>query len=408
MVNWEKESQRYQRRQKTAQSLPSEPAPTKSSRESAATDQENQKENTDFVQSKPYYTSRRQRQRQAAHPKRSTARDADSNAQTKPRFGRALFTTPEMDDQPPKHPLSKSLAALGAGFGALLLGSLLWLSPLTHVSAYQVSGNQNLSKETVLQDSGLQRGMTWLWAMDQSAEVNRRLQKAHLNVQNATLERKGRTITIKVQEYPAVAKIFKKDTLYPVMENQMILPAGSGGNLDQLPLLESFTLQEVKAIAEQLANLPLDVVKQVKRITNIATNDQNAGHIALEMRDGNILVSYINVLSERLVYYPDVKSQLGDKQGLINMEAGIFYTALTPANNPYATKAEKESYQQTQAKETPTSKPRSSSGQEQVLPDTETQRSANSTKMPASGDRSSIITKEDQEGTATEGTSQTQ
>ncbi|MDO4670270.1 MAG: FtsQ-type POTRA domain-containing protein [Aerococcus sp.] len=379
MVNWDKEAKRYHNRQQhkptperqdtdieETSDLRLDIKPTSSNEKEAEIDTSDQSVGT----VPRYYTSRRtrrleQEQAESSHSfKPSTATSAKMKAnqpEKKQRWHDRLFQHPTATKQPKQTPRhfpwreARPLVVMGSVFGALCLGGVLWLSPLTHVSAYQVSGNQHLSKETILKDSGLHAHMTWPWVMQQGNEVNRRLQKTHLNVQNATLERKGRTVIIKVQEYRPVAKIFKKDTLYPVMENQTILPKDSGGNLDQLPLLESFTPQGVKALSEQLGHLPQDVVKQIKRVTNIETNNQSVGRIALEMRDGNIIVSFINVLGERMAYYPDVKKQLGDKQGLINMEAGIFYAELTPENNPYATKEEKSSYLEAHPKSSKTS-----------------------------------------------------
>ncbi|MDO4680378.1 MAG: FtsQ-type POTRA domain-containing protein [Aerococcus sp.] len=411
MINWEKESKRYQRRQHASFSSETKKPKTAEPNETVEpatthTEQEQVEPNAQpQVASTHHYTSRRQRER---HKKQQVQKQTSGKgtSEEKPQKKQGSFfsrwkKTDHTTRRTPNTPhLTKKLGFWGTGFSLLLVGSALWLSPLTHVSAYQVVGNQNLSKETILADSGLHPQMTWFWAMTQGAEVNHRLQTAHLNVQNATLERKGRVVTIKVQEYPAVAKVFEKDTLYPVMENQTILPKDSGGNLSSLPLLESFNPTEVKAVAEQLGTLSMDVVKQIKRITNIQTNEHSAGKIALEMRDGNILVSYVNVLGERLAYYPDVKKQLGDKKGLINMEAGIFYAPLTPANNPYASKADKESYEkehpESSAKTSLSGTADSSSGGSET-PDVETQRS---TASSTSDNDSEVITSSEEESIA--------
>lgn len=374
MVDWNQESKRYQKRQKTTQApnptrrrakpqanksetrakAPSRPRPQRNQSSPRMSKQPASASDRLRAQLDALNQSEQSKRRHAQKRQRAQSYSTQAKNTSKPRQGKPVRKNQTRNSrhnnqhkpvatQPPRV-FSGQMFGYLMLFLALSVGFGLWVSPLSRLSSLAVSGNQLVSAETVLKDSGLNDQMSILDAMTSTNAVNQSLQGKHSNIKNATLQRDGREVTIQVQEYQPVAKVYVNGKLYPVFENQKVLSIDAKKHFDRLPLLETFENGQVERLAEALPKVPDDVRQKIKRITNIE-DETHPDRIALEMSDGNIVVSSITDFAEKLNYYPSIIKELKDESGLIDMEVGIYFEPLTPLNNPYATNEEKEAYQ---------------------------------------------------------------
>ena len=51
------------------------------------------------------------------------------------------------------------------------------------------------------------------------------------------------------------------------------------------------------------------------------------------MKDGNIVKAIIPTLAEKMAFYPQIKAQLKERQGTIDLEVGAYFTPFQEDTN---------------------------------------------------------------------------
>ncbi|KAA9300872.1 MULTISPECIES: cell division protein FtsQ/DivIB [Aerococcus] len=227
----------------------------------------------------------------------------------------------------------------------LLFVAIYLASPLNHVQGIQVRGNRQIKEEDLVRVSGLHPSMS-LGRVDALQETAmQRINAAYPQVQSVNIQVDDqRNVLINIQEHRVVGYVKKKDFYYPVLENQIILDKAMAEPDKELPLFEGFDDGQVLKLAEQLGQLPDRILQQIVSIHNTSTADY-PNHLSLKMRDGNIVTGFMLKFVDYLQYYDQVLEILDGQKGLLDMDLGIFFTELTPANNPFASAEEKEAYE---------------------------------------------------------------
>lgn len=235
------------------------------------------------------------------------------------------------------------------GTGSLLcliiIFSAMWLSPLNRIRSIEVVGNKTMTAEAVVEASHLYPNMDFWTIKGEQATVKNTLTKTFGSIRNITLEKgNNHAVIINVQEYRTVGYVKKNDFYYPVLENQTILSVPTAYVDENVPLLTDFDDSKALVLSQELAKLPDEVLKKISEIVLLKDNHEN--HIGLKMKDGNIVVGYIDTIAERMQYYSQIVTELDGKQGLLDMEAGIYFTTLNASNNPFASDEEKAEYKE--------------------------------------------------------------
>lgn len=171
-------------------------------------------------------------------------------------------------------------------------------------------GNQNISKDEIIQYSQLSVG-TSFWNV-KNDKIERNLKK-HPEIKSATVDKKfPNIIVIKVSEYQRVAFIKSNGKYLPILENGDILKSKKNNNKGFLnaPILINWSKgEDIQEMVAQLSELPKSIVNSISEIqyTPIPTDILQ---ITLYMNDGNEVKASVRNFSEKMQYYPSMVKEL--------------------------------------------------------------------------------------------------
>lgn len=90
-------------------------------------------------------------------------------------------------------------------------------SPLSEVKTITITGNQLVTDEVILDESGLEEGLN-IWNLAEADRVERLEQTTE--IQEATIERKlPSTVVVNVTEYPRVGYVSTEEGYFPLLQN---------------------------------------------------------------------------------------------------------------------------------------------------------------------------------------------
>ncbi|MGX7415494.1 cell division protein FtsQ/DivIB [Aerococcus christensenii] len=234
------------------------------------------------------------------------------------------------------------------GIGLCCVGiiafSSWWLSPFNRVQGLTVSGNRLVADEQLLFTSGLKPNMSYLGIEKETPVVTERLRAQYPSVQKAqVIAEDNFSVRLNVQEFRAVGYIDKEDFKCPVLENQQTLTDPLPYGEQDVPNLVGFGEDEIPELASQLGKLSDDILAQIEEVDNVS-DEIYQHHIAFKMKDGNIVVGFVESFAKRMQYYNQIVKSLKNQKGIINMEVGSFFEVKTPLTDPFASPEERERY----------------------------------------------------------------
>lgn len=247
------------------------------------------------------------------------------------------------------HWLVQILLLLPFMIGLLIFGTLA--SPWNHVQKIEVLGNKLIPADQVIINSAIQPQMSIPHIKSAQQEIRENLVTSHSAIRSASIRTENwHDVILEIQEYRPIAYVKRADFYYLVLENKMIVDEPEANMKLGFPQLTGFDEDDRGEIIGELTKLPDEILKQISEITNI---DGASTRIALKMNDGNIVTGLIPTIADRMQYYQSITEQLEGQTGLIDMEVGIYFTELTPGNNPFASEDERTAFQESVAAESP-------------------------------------------------------
>lgn len=215
-------------------------------------------------------------------------------------------------------------------FFILILAIVYFQSPLSKVNRIIVKGPQIVSRQNVIQASGITR-QTHIWDIRPARTVDKI--KKLPTVKNATLHILfPNTVTIRVQEYQRKAYLLKGGKYYPILQNGAELKAISGSVLPtDAPILIGFTsLKALSAVGEGLTGLPADLLHNISDIHYIA-GQAGSDDLLLYMNDENQVVASTKTFSKNIRLYPEIAANLPNgKKGTVHLSVASYFV---PYNN---------------------------------------------------------------------------
>jgi len=200
-------------------------------------------------------------------------------------------------------------------------------SPLSHIKAIHVTGNDFYSSNEIIQITGLSNN-TNIWKVNKkniSEKLERlpEIKKALVKVQFPN------SLEIQLTEHKRIAYLKKSSSFFPVMENGSILKNRKTGKLPiNAPVLNGFSegaaLEELLKEIEKLPEVVLNSISEI-HYTPTKTDDN---HLTLFMNDGFEVSATIRGFSKKMSLYPSIISQLNPRQkGIIDLEVGSYFKA---------------------------------------------------------------------------------
>lgn len=218
---------------------------------------------------------------------------------------------------------NKKFLFIIAIFCIALLVLLYFQSPFSKVGEVKIHGASLHDDQYYYKKSGILEGTSY-WGFD-TKEVEEELLKLK-GVSSVAVTRKWmRDIDISIDEWKTVAYMESGGEYGLLLENGSVFP--SDGNYPNVPILNHVDNPDLrKKLTNQLLKMDKNVLQLISEIIYTGTED-NPDKIVAYMDDGYEVHAILQSFAEKMDYYPDIISQLGDlEKGIVNMEVGIFFT----------------------------------------------------------------------------------
>ncbi|PLT28101.1 cell division protein FtsQ/DivIB [Peribacillus deserti] len=219
-------------------------------------------------------------------------------------------------------------------FFFLLIGAVVYLqSPLSHIKDIRIQGNKYIASPQIEALSGLSKGDN-IWEVDKE-QVWRSL-KRDPQIKSAKVSLAfPNHINIQVEEYRRIGYLSKESRYYPIIQSgELLKPLKKGDLPDYAPILVDFSKGDaLSQLVLELSKLPPEILNSVSEIYN-DPKKTDPYHLVIFMNDGFEVSATSRSLSDKLIHYPSIISQLNPKvKGVIDLEVGSYFKAYEKGNN---------------------------------------------------------------------------
>jgi cell division protein FtsQ len=209
--------------------------------------------------------------------------------------------------------------------GGLAMGYLI--SPLGRVQEIFVEGAAYVPEQTIIDASRISGKVTALGVIANSKDIDGYISSKLPQIKKASIALKNfNDITITVQEYKTIAYVYSEKAYYTVLENGVIAKDGLKVPIGNCPIITGFELnQNLNDLLKQYMKLTDTVQNSISEIKYTGT-EENPYSITVYMNDGNEIKAILPTFAEKILYYPDIVSQLGATKGIVDLEVGAYFT----------------------------------------------------------------------------------
>lgn len=209
---------------------------------------------------------------------------------------------------------------LVAGLGIVL--SAYFMSPLSTVKKLQVSGNQVVDRQQILERSGIQNQDYTLTTFLSQTAYERNITESSPWIRSTRITYSfPTTFRIRISEYGVIAYQSKDGKSYPILTSGTIINQEANPDANQM-LVQFDDAGKIKDLAGQLDKLSSDIRSQIQTIS-LTPSKASQDLLTLDMRDNNQVLVPLSELDKKLAYYPSVTAQIAEPS-IIDMESGIF------------------------------------------------------------------------------------
>ncbi|SIS37922.1 cell division protein FtsQ/DivIB [Salimicrobium flavidum] len=210
----------------------------------------------------------------------------------------------------------------------LLIGIVIYLqTPLSHVRNIEVSGNAEVTKEEIVELSGITENSS-LWGIDRS-NVSDKL-TTHPEIKNAEVGRNfPANVTISVDERERIAYVKNGESYAPILENGTILDELVENPGGDAPIFFGFPDKEhLKELTSELSDLPSSVSSLISEVHWV--EEEEWDKVRLYMSDGHTVLASVRHFSEKMPSYPSIVAQLNpETEGIIHIGVGTYFESFS-------------------------------------------------------------------------------
>ncbi|MEG0496456.1 MAG: cell division protein FtsQ/DivIB [Carnobacterium sp.] len=211
-------------------------------------------------------------------------------------------------------------------FSFAILVVVYFISPLSKIEKISVSGTSEVTDQSVIDASQIKSGES-LWETFFSKKEKKQLVKKQLS-QVKSMNLKFDSINsyeLAITEYKTVAYLEKKDTYYNILENGKIVNESRKISIGNQPIFINFKEGKVlNKMLEQYHLLKENIHNSISEI-EYTPSKTDPYLIKIYMNDGNQVIASITSFAEKMVYYPDIVQKIGEENGIINIEVGVYF-----------------------------------------------------------------------------------
>ncbi|TFE03572.1 cell division protein FtsQ/DivIB [Jeotgalibacillus sp. R-1-5s-1] len=222
---------------------------------------------------------------------------------------------------------NRRMSAVVLVFVLIILVVLYFQSPYSKIQTIQVSGNDILTEQQILEAGGFAAGDSF-WTTDEES-IKENLQENELIKLAEVKKDFPTTMTINIEEFEQTAYLRQEQAYTPVYENGFLgTPGPSELIRGSAPLLVGFDdTSLVEKLAASLSELPDEVLNSISEIHHSPT-DVDDERIQIFMNDGFEVSAIIPTFADKMVHYGSIVSQLDPNvKGVIDLEVGSYFRA---------------------------------------------------------------------------------
>ncbi len=214
------------------------------------------------------------------------------------------------------------------------------ISPFGRVQEIFVEGAAYVPEQTIIDASRISGKVTALGVITNSRDIEGYISSKLPQIKEASITLGNfNDITITVQEYKTIAYVYSGKTYYSVLENGVISKDGLKVPIGNCPIITSFELnQNLNDLLKQYVQLTDTVQNSISEIKYTGT-EENPYSITVYMNDGNEIKAILPTFAEKILYYPDIVSQLGATKGIVDLEVGAYFTPFSQSETETDTSA---------------------------------------------------------------------
>lgn len=215
---------------------------------------------------------------------------------------------------------------------------LYFMGPYSKVGELSVSGYQEIVVQEVIDASNIHAGDSLWKTYFRKKEIEQKVKKNLLQVDSVKITLDGfNDLVFEVNEFETVAYLAIKQEYVKILENGTILKEKQKVARGGYPILTEFKEGKVlKRFLKEYSKIEDTLQTSISEI-QYDPSPIDEYRIRLFMNDGNQVIASIPTFSERMLYYPKIKQELGKTQGELNLEAGAYFTpydSLTDEQQP--------------------------------------------------------------------------
>ncbi|MGM0844509.1 MAG: cell division protein FtsQ/DivIB [Bacillota bacterium] len=224
-----------------------------------------------------------------------------------------------------KKKANRRLTFLLSLFLLLILTVVYFQSSLSQVKEIDLSGNQLVSDESILNNISIEEGMN-VWSVDKSKTEIELEEIAEISGAEVRLQLPN-TVKINIAEYEKAAYLINENQFFPILENGELLDSRALESLPtDAPILIAFKEDKIlKEMVSELKTLPPEIKNSISEIV-LSPKNTDPYHVSLYMNDGFEVSASIRTFSEKMIHYPSIVSQLDEStKGVIDLEVGSYF-----------------------------------------------------------------------------------
>ena len=207
------------------------------------------------------------------------------------------------------------------------IGSSFLISPYGKVKDIYVEGAEAVPEQSIIDASHITGKLTALGAVWNDEKIDAYITTTLPQVKTAEVTLRGMNdVTIHVTEHETIAYVYSGGSYYNVLENGTVADTELKVPIGNNPIITSFEMNHnLEDLLEQYMQLTDSVQNSISEIKYTGT-EENPYAITVYMNDGNEVKAILPSLAEKILYYPDIVSQLGETKGTIDLEVGVYFT----------------------------------------------------------------------------------
>lgn len=226
-----------------------------------------------------------------------------------------------------KSKANRRLVLLLSLFFILVACVLYFLSPLSYVKSIKVEGNQYITSKQIIKLSKIKKDRS-IWKVD-TGKTTANIKK-NPEIKSASVTPVfPNSVKITISEHTRIAYLSNGGKFAPILENGDVLKElATGENPVFAPVLIGFKEgKALKLLLEELDKLPVEIQNAISEIHHDPSKTDEY-HIVMYMNDGYEVSATSRTLSEKMIHYPSIVSQLDpDIKGVIDLEVGSYFKA---------------------------------------------------------------------------------